>query len=67
MTGSAIIPVDRLAAKRIVARLDGFATGLGLDTTTVRQIVEVVVADLPGREDEDLAIEARKRMIEATL
>ena len=58
---------DPLAVKRIVARLDGFARGLGLERAVARGIVEAVVADLPDRDDEALAMEARKRMLKAAM
>ena len=60
------IPPDRAAVKRTMARLDGFARGLGLDEATTRQIVEEVLADMPDRDDDDRLMEARKRMLKAS-
>ena len=60
-------PLDRSPVKRVVARLDGFARGLGLDRAIARQIVEALVTDLPGRDDEALAMEARKRMLKTAV
>ena len=44
--------------KRLMPRLAGFATGLGLDVATTREIIERVVADMPGQPDEDRLIVA---------
>lgn len=49
--------------KHVVARLDGFARGLGLDRARVRQIVEGVIADMPERTDDERLMEVRKRML----
>ncbi|WP_447679850.1 hypothetical protein [Methylobacterium mesophilicum] len=46
-----------------MARLDGFARGLGLDDAVTRVIVEQVVVELPLAEDEQRLAEARQRMI----
>jgi hypothetical protein len=54
---------DRAAVYRAMARLDGFARGLGLDEATTRRIVEKVVADMPDQPDEERLAEARSRMI----
>ncbi|MCJ2093976.1 hypothetical protein MKK67_15975 [Methylobacterium sp. J-072] len=56
---------DKGAVHRAMARLDGFARGLGLDEATTRQIVEAVVADMPMAEDDERLAEARQRMIMA--
>ena len=58
-------PPDRVAVKRAMARLDGFARGLGLDRAAARQIVEEVVTDMPERTDDERLMEARKRMLKA--
>lgn len=57
---------DRAAVHRAMARLDGFARGLGLDEATTRTIVETVVADMPDQSDEERLAEARRRMIVAS-
>ena len=57
---------DRAAVHRAMARLDGFARGLGLDEATTRGIVEKVVADMPDQPDEERLAEARSRMIVAS-
>jgi hypothetical protein len=49
-----------------MARLDGFARGLGLDEASTRQIVEKVVADMPAQPDGERLAEARHRMIVAS-
>lgn len=59
-------PPYRAAVQRAMARLDGFARGLGLDEATTRQIVETVVADMPDQSDEERLAEARRRMIVAS-
>ena len=60
-------PPDRAAVKRAMARLDGFARGLGLDEATTRRIVEEVVTDMPERDDDERLMEARKRMLKASV
>ena len=57
---------DRAAVHRAMARLDGFARGLGLDEATTRGIVEKVVVDMPDQPDEERLAEARRRMIVAS-
>ncbi|MGU3329379.1 hypothetical protein ACLBXB_20810 [Methylobacterium mesophilicum] len=57
---------DKAAVHRMMARLDGFARGLGLDEGTTRTIVETVVADMPDQSDEERLAEARRRMIVAS-
>lgn len=57
---------DRAPVHRAMARLDGFARGLGLDGATTRQIVEAVVADMPDQPEEERLAEARSRMIIAS-
>ena len=59
-------PPYRAAAQRAMARLDGFARGLGLDEATTREIVEKVVVEMPLAEDEERLVEARYRMIVAS-
>ena len=54
---------ERAAIQYIMRRLDGFARGLGLDEAATRQIVEQVVADMPGRSDEERLDVARQRMV----
>ena len=56
----------RTAVQRAMARLDGFARGLGLDGATTREIIEKVVVEMPLAEDEERLIEARHRMIMAS-
>ena len=56
-------PLYRVAVQRSMARLDGFARGLGLDESTTREIVEKVVVELPLIEDGERLIEVRHRMI----
>ena len=58
--------LDRAAVYRAMARLDGFARGLGLDEASTRQIVEKVVADMPAQPDGERLAEARHRMIVAS-
>lgn len=58
-------PLYKAAVHRAMARLDGFARGLGLDEATTRTIVEQVVVELPLAEDEQRLVEARNRMIAA--
>ncbi|MGU3340785.1 hypothetical protein ACLBXJ_22445 [Methylobacterium mesophilicum] len=53
----------KAAVHRAMARLDGFARGLGLDDAVTRVIVEQVVVELPLAEDEQRLAEARQRMI----
>ncbi|MER2198421.1 hypothetical protein [Methylobacterium brachiatum] len=57
---------DNDIAEQLVPRLAGFATGLGLDGPTMRQIIEKVVADMPHVSDEDRLAKARLRMIVAS-
>ena len=56
----------KAAVHRAMARLDGFARGLGLDEATTRQIVETVVTDMPDQSDEERLAEARRQMIVAS-
>ncbi|MCJ2092089.1 MULTISPECIES: hypothetical protein [unclassified Methylobacterium] len=65
MSEPAISP-DKATVHRAMARLDGFARGLGLDEAATRMIVERVVADMPEQTDEERSIEARCRMIVAS-
>lgn len=58
---------ERAATQHMMRRLDGFARGLGLDEATTRRIVEQVVADKLARTDEERLIEARAKMILATV
>jgi hypothetical protein len=55
------------AVQRMMRRLDGFARGLGLDGAVTRQIVEQVAVDMPAVTDEERLVEARSRMILATV
>lgn len=55
------------AIQRMMRRLEGFARGLGLDEAATRQIVEQVDADMPGETDEERSVEARMRMIVASV
>ena len=57
---------DNDIAERLLPRLAGFATGLGLDGRTMRQIIEKVAADMSQMSDEDRLAEARRQMIVAT-
>lgn len=59
-------PLFKAAVHRAMARLDGFARGLGLDEAATRMIVEQVVVELPLAEDEERLAEARRRMIAAS-
>ena len=55
------------AIQWMILRLDGFARGLGLAEAATRQVVEQVVADMPDQDGDELLIEARARMILATV
>ncbi|MCJ2117119.1 hypothetical protein MKK65_11190 [Methylobacterium sp. J-001] len=57
---------DKATIHRAMARLDGFARGLGLDEATTRQIVEAVVTDMPDQPEDERLAEARRRMIVAS-
>ena len=57
----------RASIQLMMRRLDGFARGLGLSETATRQVVEQVLADMPGHDSDELLIEARHRMIMATV
>ena len=48
---------------RLTQRLHGYAQGLGLDDTALRQIVERVIADMPEADDLDRQTEARTWML----
>ena len=67
MNESPEIASERAAIQHLVRRLDGFRRGLELDEAMIRQIVEAVFADISLRTDEDRLIEARTRMIMATV
>ena len=56
---------DKAAAHRAMARLDGFARGLGLDEATTRTIVETVVVGMLLVEDKERMIEAWDLMVMA--
>jgi hypothetical protein len=58
---------QRAAIQHMMRRLDGFARGLGLDEAATRQVVEQVVADMPVHTDEERLVEARQRMIIASV
>jgi hypothetical protein len=60
-------PVDKLAVQRLRRQVKGFAIGLGVDIEAMQQIVEKVVADMPDRDDDDRLMEARKRLLVATV
>ncbi|GJE53532.1 hypothetical protein GOFOIKOB_6616 [Methylobacterium tardum] len=51
----------------MMRRLDGFARGLGLDEAATRQVVESVVFDMPEQDAGERLVEARARMILATV
>lgn len=55
------------AIQLMMRRLEGFARVIDLDNATMRRIVRQVVADMPTRSDEERLVEARSRMIEASL
>ena len=57
----------RAAIQHIMRRLDGFARGLGLDEAATRQVVEQVAADMPDQDSKELLVEARTRLILATV
>jgi hypothetical protein len=48
---------------RLTQRLHGYAQGLGLDDTALRQIVERVIADMPEADNFDRQTEARTWML----
>lgn len=52
-----------IVAARLMQRLHGYAQGLGLDDTVLRQIVERVVVDMPEADDVDRLAEARNWML----
>ncbi|MCJ2089914.1 hypothetical protein MKK88_28580 [Methylobacterium sp. E-005] len=52
-----------IVAARMTQRLHGYAHGLGLDDTALRQIVERVIADMPEADDVDRLAEARNWML----
>lgn len=58
---------QRAAIQHMMRRLDGFARGLGLEEAATRRIVEQVATDMPTRSDEERLVEARSRMILATV
>lgn len=61
-------PSSRQAAIQLmVRRLEGFARVIDLDVATMRQIVRQVAADMPTRSDEERLVEARSRMIKASM
>ncbi len=47
----------------LTQRLHGYAQGLGLNDTVLRQIVERVIADMPEADDVDRLAEARNWML----
>jgi hypothetical protein len=57
---------DKAAVHRAMAHLDGFASGLGLDEATTRQIVDTVITDMPDQLEEKRLAEARCRLIVAS-
>ena len=58
---------ERAAIQHMMRRLDGFARGLGLDEAATRQVVECVVVDMPDQDTGERLVEARARMILATV
>ncbi|GLS70397.1 hypothetical protein [Methylobacterium tardum] len=58
---------ERAAIQHMMRRLDGFARGLGLDEAATRQVVESVVFDMPEQDAGERLVEARARMILATV
>ena len=57
---------NKVTVHRAMARLDGFARGLGLGEATTRQIVEAVVTDMPDQPEDERLAEARCRLIVAS-
>ncbi|MCJ2085794.1 hypothetical protein MKK88_07270 [Methylobacterium sp. E-005] len=54
-----------IVVARLTQRLHGYAQGLGIDDTALRQIVERIVADMPEADDVDRQVEARNWMLMA--
>ncbi|WCS27757.1 hypothetical protein LOK46_13335 [Methylobacterium sp. NMS14P] len=51
----------------MMQRLKGFARVVDLDEATTRRIIRQVVADMPTRSIEAWMVEARSRMIKASI
>lgn len=51
----------------MMQRLKGFSRVVDLDEAKTRQIIRQVVADMPSRSDEERLVEARSRMIRASI
>ncbi|MEG9526827.1 MAG: hypothetical protein MIL41_13825 [Hyphomicrobiales bacterium] len=58
---------QRAAIQHMMRRLERFARGLGLDEAATRHVVERVVVDMPDQDAGERVIEARARMILATV
>jgi len=58
---------ERAAVQHLMRRFDGFARGLSLHEAAPQQIVELVAAEMLMGTDEERLIEARTRMIEASV
>ena len=58
---------ERAAIQHTMRRLDGSARGLGFDGAATRQVVKRVLVDMPDQDAGERLIEARARMILATV
>jgi hypothetical protein len=58
---------EQAMIKFMLRRLDGFADGLGLHEAVARKIVKEVAADMPMRTNEERLMEARARMVAASV
>lgn len=67
MSYEAAAACERYAIQHMMRRLDGFARGLGLSEAATQEIVEKVASEMLMRTDEERLIEARTRMIEASV
>lgn len=67
MSEESVAADERGAIQYMMRRLDGFARGLGLDEAAMRQVVERVLVDMPDQEASERLVEARARIILATL
>lgn len=67
MSEPAGTPPERITTQHMMRRLDGFARGLGLDEAVTCEIVEQVVADMPGQDASERLLEARTRLILAAV
>jgi hypothetical protein len=59
-------PNREIVIERLMARLEGFAVGIGLDQETTRHIVERVITDMPLTSDDDRLARARNWMLIAS-